>query len=78
MHRRIIKTAKVRIVDTQVGDIVNRNPDAEKGWFQVAEVNTLFNGDLQLADETTYITITGGDNDLIGVQFAQLIEIPSA
>ncbi|MFW2380441.1 MAG: hypothetical protein ACN4GZ_01695 [Acidimicrobiales bacterium] len=76
MHRRIIKTAKVRIVDSHVGDIVNRNPDAEKGWFQVAEIKTLFNGDLQLADETSYITITGGDNDLIGVQFAQLIEVP--
>ncbi len=75
MHRRIIKTAKVRLVDAQVGDIVNRNPDAEKGWFQVCEVKTLFNGDLQLADETSYVTITGGDNDLIGVQFAQLIEI---
>ncbi|NNF54977.1 MAG: hypothetical protein HKN03_11115 [Acidimicrobiales bacterium] len=74
MHRRIIKTAKVRLVDAQVGDIVNRNPDAEKGWFQVFEVKTLFNGDLQLADETSYVTITGGDNDLIGVQFAQLIE----
>lgn len=77
MQRRIIKTAKVRIVDSQVGDIVNRNPDAEKGWFEVAEINTLFNGDLQLVDETSYVTITGGDNDLIGVQFAQLIERPS-
>jgi hypothetical protein len=77
VHRRIIKTAKVRIVDSQVGDIVNRNPDAEKGWFQVAEIKTLFNGDLQLADETSYVTITGGDNDLIGVQFSQLIEMPS-
>lgn len=76
MHRRIIKTAKVRLVDAQVGDIVNRNPDAEKGWFQVAEIKTLFNGDLQVADDSSYVTISGGDNDLIGVQFAQLIEIP--
>ncbi len=76
MHRRIIKTAKVRLVDAQVGDIVNRNPDAEKGWFQVAEIKTLFNGDLQVADHSSYVTISGGDNDLIGVQFAQLIEVP--
>lgn len=76
MHRRIIKTAKVRLVDAQVGDIVNRNPDAEKGWFQVAEIKTLFNGDLQVADDSSYVTISGGDNDLIGVQFAQLIEVP--
>jgi hypothetical protein len=77
VQRRIIKTAKVRIVDCQVGDIVNRNPDAEKGWYQVAEINALFNGDLQLVDETSYVTITGGDNDLIGVQFEQLIEMPA-
>lgn len=63
-------------MDAQVGDIVNRNPDAEKGWFEVADISTLFNGDLQLADVSTYVTITGRDNDLIGVQFAQVIDTP--
>lgn len=72
-----MKIVKVRLMDAQVGDIVNRDADADLGWFEVASKETMFNGDLQLADETTYITISGGDYDTIGVQIVTDVDLPT-
>lgn len=63
-------------MDAEVGDVVNRDADADLGWFVVASKDTMFNGDIQLADETTYITISGGDYDTIGVQIVSEVELP--
>lgn len=74
--RRLVKVVKMRLMDAQVGDIVHRDATAELGWFEVAAKDTMFNGDLQLSDETTYITISGGDYDTIGVQIVTDVELP--
>lgn len=75
--RRLVKVVKMRLMDAQVGDIVHRDASADLGWFVVADKSTMFNGDIQLADETTYITISGGDYDTIGVQIVTDVELPS-
>jgi hypothetical protein len=75
--RRLIKVVKIRLADAQVGDVVNRDPTAQEGWFEVASLDTLFNGSLQVADETTYITITGGTFDTIAVQVVAEVDLPT-
>lgn len=74
--RRLVKVIKIRLADAQVGDVVNRYADSDEGWFQVASFEELFNGSLQVADETTYITITGGYYDTIALQVVTEVELP--
>lgn len=54
-----------------MGDVVNRSPDAEQGWFIVNEISTLFNGHLQLADESEQLTVSGTHKDMVGVQLVE-------
>lgn len=74
--RRFVKVARMRIVDAQEGDIVNRLPDAEEGWFAVAKKHRLFNGDIQLSDTTGDNTVSGKDFEIVGVQFVSDAEVP--
>ncbi len=75
--RRLIKVVKIRLADAKVGDVVNRDASSDEGWFEVASLDTLFNGSLQVADETTYITITGGHFDTIALQVATEVDLPT-
>lgn len=75
--RRLVKVIKIRLADAQVGDVVNRDASSNEGWFEVAALDTLFNGSLQVADETTYITITGGIFDIIAIQVVTEVDLPS-
>jgi len=64
---------KSRLEDIEVGDVVNRNPDAEQGWFLVDAISILFNGHIQLADDTEQLTVSGGHKDMVGVQLVEEI-----
>jgi len=64
VKRRAIQVIKSRLEDVEVGDIVNRNPDAELGWFLVDAISILFNGHIQLADDTEQLTVSGGHKDI--------------
>jgi hypothetical protein len=75
--RRLIKVVKIRLADALVGDVVNRDATSQEGWFEVASLDTLFNGSLQVADETTYITITGGTFDTIALQVVTEVDLPT-
>lgn len=61
--------------DIQVGDVVNR-ADMLGGWFVVASVSRLFNGQLQAADSTALQTVSGHDVDMVCVQFVSEVEVP--
>lgn len=71
VKRRAIQVIKSRLEDIEVGDVVNRNPDAEQGWFAVDAISLLFNGHVQLADETEQLTVSGGHKDMVGVQLVE-------
>ncbi len=75
VKRRSIKVIKTRLEDVVVGDAVNRHPDAEMGWFVVHGISTLFNGHLQLADETEQLTVSGTHNDMVGLQLVEEVEL---
>ncbi len=66
----------MRIEDVGVGDVVNREPDSQTGWFEVAEATSLFNDDIQLADRTELLTISGPFFTIVGVQFVSEAEVP--
>lgn len=66
-----MKVIKSRLEDVEVGDVVNRQPDAESGWFTVAGITTLFNGHLQLADESEQLTVSGDHKDMVGLQLVE-------
>ncbi|NNE72921.1 MAG: hypothetical protein HKN26_04600 [Acidimicrobiales bacterium] len=76
MKRYIVQVARMRMADVVVGDIVNRNPDDVRSWFQVASVSLLHNGSMALADEASQNTATGKGFDIIGVQIAKAIDVP--
>ena len=77
VKRNFVKIARIRIEDVQIGDVVNRDPEKEVGWFEVERISTLFNGELQLADRTSLITISGPFFTLVGVQFVSEAEVPN-
>ncbi len=60
-----------RIEDLAVGDIINRDPDGLRGWFEIAHISTLFNGEVQLADESQNESVSGGPFDVVGVQLIE-------
>jgi hypothetical protein len=66
---------KSRLEDIEVGDVVNRTPDAELGWFTVDAITTLFNGHLQLADVTEQLTVSGDHKDMVGLQLVEEIAL---
>lgn len=73
MKRRSVKVIKSRLEDIEVGDVVNRSPDAESGWFEVVTISTLFNGNIQLADESEQLTVSGDHKDMVGLQLVEEI-----
>lgn len=66
---------KSRLEDIEVGDVVNRNPDADQGWFTVHAISTLFNGHLQLADESEQLTVSATNVDMVGVQLVEEVAL---
>ncbi len=77
MKRNFVKIARMRIEDVEIGDVVNRDPEKEVGWFEVERISVLFNGEIQLADRTSLITISGPYFTLVGVQFVAEAEVPT-
>jgi hypothetical protein len=75
VKRRAVKVIKSRLEDIEVGDVVNRSPEAELGWFTVDAITTLFNGHLQLADVTEQLTVSGDHKDMVGLQLVEEIEL---
>ena len=68
MRRRVVQVIQCRIGDIGVGDVVNRDPTAHLGWFEVANVSTLLDGRTQLTDASELHQATGGAHDIVGVQ----------
>lgn len=70
-----MKVIRCRIEDIQIGDVVNRDPEAEQGWFQVHATSVLFDGRLQVADKTEQLSLSGLHKDIVGVQLVEEVEV---
>ncbi len=77
MVRTIIQVIQVRMNDVQPGDIVNKNADDAKGWFEVTDVQELHNGDVAILASTEKNSINGAPFDLVGIQIAKQVNAPS-
>ncbi len=67
-HRDIVKVASIRIADAVVGDVVNRDPDSNRGWFEIDNIEPLHDGSWALLNDATNTSITGGPLDIVGLQ----------
>lgn len=74
MSRNIVQVARMRLVEVLPGDVVNRLPEATDGWFEVAIIETLFNGKIQFSSADRAITLSGGPMDICGVQVLKAVD----
>lgn len=75
MKRNLVQIARLRMEEVVPGDVVNRNPDDNRGWFVAAVVETLFDGSLQISDATRTMSFSARPLDVIGVQLLKPIEL---
>jgi len=68
MQRTTVQIAKMRMIDLAVGDEMNSDPDATKGWFVVEGMRRLPSGELNVTNESTKNSIIGEEYDIVGVQ----------
>jgi hypothetical protein len=66
-----IEVVEIRIEDVKVGDIVNKAGHQREGWIEVAAVEALPDGRMNIADETYQLSFTGDPLDLVWLQIAR-------
>ena len=66
----------MRMGDLLVGDIINKNPDEPRGWFEVHELQELPNNGLAVLASTAKNSINGSPDDIVGVQVRQAVDLP--
>lgn len=76
MHRTLVQVVKVRMSDLVPGDIINRNADESKGWFQVRELQPLPNGAVAVIAVYEKDSINSAPNDLVGLQVHKVVDLP--
>jgi len=76
MQRVMVQVMQVRMRDVIPGDIVNKNLDDARGWFEVVELQELPNNGIVLAASSDRDSINGTLNDIVGVQITKVVEVP--
>lgn len=76
MQRTMVQVMQVRMSDVLPGDIVNKNADDARGWFEVKELQELPNNAVVLAAHSDRDSVNGSINDIVGVQITKVVEVP--
>lgn len=63
--------------DVCPGDIINKNLDDSKGWFQVRDTEELHTGNVAISADSERDSINGAPYDLVGLQIAKQVEAPA-
>ena len=66
-----IEVVEIRAEDVKVGDVVNKAGDQREGWIEVAAVERLPDGRMNIADETYQLSFTTERLDLVWLQIAR-------
>ena len=74
MQRTFVRVAMMRVLDLVVGDVVNREPGASAGWFEVEEIRRLPNGEISVTNTTCRASVIGAPYDMVGVQMTKVLE----
>jgi hypothetical protein len=69
--RQRIEVVEIRADDVEVGDIVNKFGHQREGWIEVASVERLPDGRMNIADSTYKKSFTTETSDLIWLQIAR-------
>ena len=75
MQRTVVQSARMRIADLEVGDVVNGHPEEEFGWFEVQTIRQLPSGEIVANGRSSAQAVKGSPYDLIGVQFTKVVEV---
>lgn len=67
---------QVRMRDIHPNDVVNKNHDDPRGWFEVRELQELPNGGVAVIGKAEKDSINGAPYDIVGVQLCKVVEIP--
>lgn len=76
MQRHLVQIARIRMEEVVPGDIVNRQVDDPRGWFRVAIIEELFDGNISVSDSTRQASFSAMPLDIVGVQTLKPIDIP--
>jgi hypothetical protein len=66
-----VEVVEIRAEDVQVGDIVNKAGHQRDGWIEVAAVERLPDGRMNIADDTYQKSFTTQGFDLVWLQIAR-------
>jgi hypothetical protein len=66
-----VEVVEIRADDVQIGDIVNKSGNQRDGWMEVAEVERLRDGRVNIIDETHQRSFTSEGMDLVWLQIAR-------
>lgn len=77
MQRTIVQVMQVRMSDVLPGDVVNKNHDDPRGWFEAKELQELHDGGIAVLAHSDKDSINGAPNDIVGVQLAKVVEVPT-
>jgi hypothetical protein len=69
--RTRVEIVEIRAEDVQVGDIVNKAGPQRDGWIEVAAVERLPDGRVNIADDTYQKSFTSQGIDLVWLQIAR-------
>lgn len=62
--------------DVLPGDIINKNLEDPRGWFEAVGLQELPNGDINVLASTDRNSINGGPYDIVGVQLTKDVQVP--
>jgi len=78
MVRNLVQVMKVRMMDVQPGDVINKNAEDARGWFLVDDIQQLPSGDYAVLAATDKNSINGSPYEIVGVQVVKTVEVAAA
>ena len=72
--RNRIEVVEVRAEDVQPGDVVNKSGHQRNGWIEVASVERLPDGRINIADASYQMSFTSEALDLIWLQIVRPLQ----
>lgn len=69
--RRRVEVVQIRAEDVQVGDVVNRAGNQRDGWFEVAAIEALADGRLNISDASYHQSVMTAPLDLVWLQIVR-------
>ena len=76
MQRAAIQIVQMRLSDLRPGDIVNKNPNEPRGWFEVRELQPLPNNAIAVIAVHEKDSMNSAPHDLVGVQIRKTFTMP--